>query len=35
VGDLGRVQILVRQQPKLLNVKDQNGWQPIHEGTER
>jgi len=31
-GNLGAVQSLVRKDPSILNKKDSNGWQAIHEG---
>jgi hypothetical protein len=34
-GNLARVQALVRKYPLTVNSKDNNGWQPIHEGTVR
>jgi len=30
-GNLGAVQSLVRKDPSILNKKDSNGWQAIHE----
>lgn len=32
-GDIGAVQSLVRNKPALINLKDGNGWQAIHEGS--
>lgn len=35
MGDLRLVQQLVYKDPSTINLKDRNGWQPIHEGMKR